>query len=268
MIIEIFGPQGVGKTTFCRALAGRLQQQGQTVDLVLSYRPAERFVRNSRGPSVRAPAAAVAIRIARPAIELLAMTLHPLAYWRDLDTSAKLLRALPPRTLVSSIRLSQYILRLSHSWRLASASSHIALFDQAFVQAVSSLLLSSRSGGETSIECALDVIPKPDMLIRLDAPADILSARLHDRQRRQSPAERMLEVDPEFNSGEIRVFDWLHDLLRKRGQAVTCFSSFDPNSLDDAVTEIADQVRASLRAPLQRPCTVRECFPNESLPHA
>ncbi|MEO8317448.1 MAG: AAA family ATPase, partial [Bradyrhizobium sp.] len=35
MIIELFGPQGVGKTTFARALAAQLQERHQTVDLVL-----------------------------------------------------------------------------------------------------------------------------------------------------------------------------------------------------------------------------------------
>jgi len=43
MIIELFGPQGVGKTTFARALSAELRERHQIVDLVLSYRPAERL---------------------------------------------------------------------------------------------------------------------------------------------------------------------------------------------------------------------------------
>ena len=61
MIVEIFGPQGVGKTTFARALAAELQNQHQNVDLVLSYRPAERLPPDSRKQSISAPTAAVAI---------------------------------------------------------------------------------------------------------------------------------------------------------------------------------------------------------------
>lgn len=267
MIVEIFGPQGVGKTTFARALAAELQKQNQNVDLFLSYRPAERSQVNTRKHPTSAPTAAVAIRLARPVVELLTMTLHPLAYRNDLSTAASLLKALPPKNFLSSIRLSQYILRLSHSWHMASTSNHIALFDQAFTQAVCSLMLSHPSADETLIARALDVIPKPDMLIQLDAPPDILAARLHDRQRFQGLVERMLEVDPETNSEEHPIFEQLLNLLRKRGQTVICISSSDPRSLDDAVRKTAEQIRTALHTPYQESHAIWGHLSSESLPH-
>lgn len=265
MIVEIFGPQGVGKTTFARALAAELQNQHQNVDLVLSYRPAERLPTNKHPAS--APTAAVAIRLARPVVELLTMTFHPFAYRNDLSTAASLLKALPPKNFLSSVRLSQYILRLSHSWHMASSSSHITLFDQAFIQAVCSLVLSHPPADEALIARALDVIPKPDLLIQLDASPDILAARLHNRQRFQSPVERMLEVDPETNSEEHPIFENLLALLRKRGQPVTCINSSDPGSLDDAVRKTSEQIRMALRAPYQTPPALWGNLSSEGLPH-
>jgi thymidylate kinase len=245
MIIEIFGPQGAGKTTFARALAARLQTQGQAVDLILSYRPAE-LPRDD--PLATDPishrAAAVASRLSRPVIELLTMTRHPSAYSCDIRTAANLLRALPPKNILWLIRLSQYLLRLSHSWHLASESDHIALFDQGFIQAVWSLVLFNRTTDETLIARALDAIPRPDMLIQLDAPEDILEARLRDRQRHQSLIERMLEIDSKTNDEGNRIFEQLHDLLRRREQPFTCVHSSDPVLLADAVNRIAEQVTA------------------------
>jgi thymidylate kinase len=245
MIIEIFGPQGAGKTTFARALAARLQAQDQVVDLILSDRPAE-FPRDDprMNDAIRHRAAAMASRLARPVIELLTMTRHPSAYSSDVNTAANLLKALPPRNILWLIRLSQYLVRLSHSWQLASESDHIALFDQGFVQAVWSLVLFNGATDETLIARSVDAIPKPDMLIQLDAPEDILEARLRDRQRHQSLIERMLEIDPKTNSEGKRIFDQLHDLLRRREQPLTCVRSSDPALLAEAVNRIAEQVTA------------------------
>ena len=48
MIIEIFGPPGVGKTTFSHLLAERLRDRGYTVDLVLTLPRREEHLVKSR----------------------------------------------------------------------------------------------------------------------------------------------------------------------------------------------------------------------------
>jgi thymidylate kinase len=256
LIIELFGPQGVGKTTFARALAAELQERHQTVDLVLSYRPAERLGPNTplRNPPPDG-ATAVAIRLIRPVVELLTMTRHPLASSHDVKTASDLMRALPPKRFLSSIRLSQYVLRLSRSWHLAAESNHIALFDQAFVQAVCSLALFCGAADEPLIAHALDLVPKPDMLIQLEAPASILTNRLCNRQRLQSLFERMLEIDPKTTIEANQIFDQLRDLFRKRGQAVISVSSSDPHSLAQAANRIAEIITADSRS-LHQTCRV------------
>ena len=105
------------------------------------------------------------------------------------------------------------------------------------------------------------------MLIQLDAPPNVLGVRLRDRQRLQSLIERMLEIDPKVNIGAIRVFGQLHDLLRRRGQAVIRVNSSDPRSLADAANRTAEQVTAELRTRHQKHRVFPDSLPNEECQH-
>ena len=74
MIVELFGPPGVGKTTFACAVADRLRERGRDVKLVLSYRPSEDPLASRAGASraeglarLRIPAALQ--RLVRPMVE-------------------------------------------------------------------------------------------------------------------------------------------------------------------------------------------------------
>ena len=245
MIIELFGPPGVGKTTFACALAARLRESGRTVKLVLSHRPMELSADSLKDP-VRHQNTAVVRRLLRPIAELLAMSSHLRAHSREVNTAAILMRILPSKDLVWSIRLRQYLWRLSRSWYHASAAPHITLFDQGFVQAVCSLALLGQAPDGQRVALALDAIPRSDVLIRLDAPREILKARLAERHRRQSRNERIFELDLKTNLESAEVVDHLHDLLRKRGRSVICINSIDRNSLREAVNSIERQVTAML----------------------
>jgi thymidylate kinase len=155
---------------------------------------------------------------------------------------------LPPKNLIWSIRLSQYILRLSHAWQRASQANHIVLFDQAFVQVVCSLALLGRAPDEALIAQALDCAPKSDLLIRLDAPYETLETRLRERGRRQSTIERLFELDLNTNLESMRIVDQLDDLLRKRGRSVIRAASLDHGSLRESVERIGKQIDPNLRA--------------------
>jgi thymidylate kinase len=242
MIIELFGPAGAGKTTFAHMLATRLREHGQVTELILSYRPAEHF--RSLGFStvlpIRRQSAPVMRRLGRPVVEMFAIRRRP--FPDDFRTAANLVRLIPPKNIIWRIRLSQYIARLSHSWHRSCRAGHIVLFDQAFVQVVCSLVLLGRYSDEALVARALDSIPKPDLLVRLDASRDDLDGRLRERERRQSALERLFELDLKTNLDSMGIIDQLHALLQKRGQAVIRVSSLDPC----AASEGADLIEAKL----------------------
>lgn len=241
MIIELFGPPGAGKTTFARALTMRLRESGHVAELMtLSHRPAER--RLSPEPRSPAPAElrviAAPLRLSRPLFEMLAIARHPLALSHDIGAATGFMKLLPPRNLAVAVRLSQYIMRLSNSWNRAAAAGHIVLFDQGFVQLVCSLVLLGRSADEPLVAQALDASPRSDLLIRLDAPLDLLSARLKERESRQSTLERLFEPGLRANLKSRHVIEQLHRLLLDRGRSVACAASLDGQSLRESVAAI------------------------------
>jgi thymidylate kinase len=246
MIIELFGPPGAGKTTFARALAARLRERGHIVDLVLSQRPAERSsheVRSASDLSTQQISSMIR-RLTRPFAEMLTMARHPFTISHDVGTALNLIKILPPSNTLWSLRLAQYVSRLSRAWFQASNTGHIVLFDQAFVQAVCSLVLLCGVVDELLISHALDAIPKSDLLVRLDAPTEILEARLRDRQRLESRIERLLELDLATSLRSLAIVDCLHELLRKGGRPIMNAASLDQHSLNEAVEQVEKQITA------------------------
>jgi hypothetical protein len=237
MIVELFGPPAVGKTTFAHALAARRRESGQNLEVLVSSRPAERLPASvppiRHGCNWSNPALQ---RLSRPVVEAVAL----LQQRSDERTHAavKLLKILPPRNIVWSIRLRQYIWRLSRAWDRASGVSHVVLFDQAFVQVLCSLALLGSGADEAQLARALDDAPKSDLFIRLDAPAIVLENRLRDRANHQGAIERMLELDLKTNLASTPIIDKLDKLLRQRGHKVIHVLSLDRQSLRDSLDAI------------------------------
>jgi thymidylate kinase len=245
MIIELFGPPGAGKTTFARALATRLRRNGQTVDLILSYRPAE----NSPAPDMHdRQVPPVLRRLARPLAETLTMARHPINFLGHLGAAQDLIKTMPPSQILWRLRLAQYLLRLSRAWSQALKAEHVVLFDQAFVQAVCSLALLCESSNQRLISRALEKSPESDLLVLLQAPTDILEARLRERQQRASRMERLLEFDLATNLRSAAVIDCLLELLPSKGREVATVTSLDQHSLQDGVESIERRVTAQFNS--------------------
>lgn len=251
MIVELFGPPGVGKTTFASGLADFLREHGQAVDPVMSYRPAEQ-ASAARGPAGNNHQPIVsARRLTRPVAELLATAGHLWSHPNDVAVTTELMRLLPARNLVWSIRLRQYLFRLFRAWDLATASPDVVLFDQAFVQAVCSLALLARVPGGARIGRALDAVPGADLLIQLDAPRDVLAARLVQRRQRQGRAERLFELDLQTNLASVGIIDDMQALLRARGRPATRLECADEPTLRAGLATAGANILARLEA--QRP---------------
>ena len=222
MIVEVFGPAGAGKTTFAHALRERLSANGHTARVVLSYQPGMEVSSLDPGGAI-----AAIRRIARAIIATLVIVARPIARKNELSLAFGLVGALPPTNIIWFIRLAQYVLRLCQCWSLWSGAEDIIIFDQAFIQAICTLALNSSSASDARLERALSLVPKADLIIRLNAPQEMLKSRLRDRLRREAFAERFFEAQLEKNLAGLRVFDRVHFLLERNGISTISLSSPD-----------------------------------------
>jgi thymidylate kinase len=249
VIVELFGPPGVGKSTFACVLAAKLKEHGVAAELILSYRPAERVVSlNGCAIAGTVPRAVVIRRLARPALEMmLALARQPLVNAHDLMSAVSIVRKLPPKNVLNAVREVQYITRLSNSWHRASRAGHVVVFDQAYVQAIYSLASLSGVTDEALLAQTLELIPRPDLYVRLEAPLEILRERLDRRKCLQSTIERLFELTTQANRESIAIIDRLNNVLRERQQHVNCIASLDSWSLQQGAEMTVQQIIANIK---------------------
>jgi hypothetical protein len=249
MIVEIFGPPAVGKTRLAHALAAGLRERGLGVELALSYRPSEVARSGGTRRARRLDVADTARRLSRPAIETLAGARRLFGDSPEARLARAMLELMPPTSAMWSVRLRQYIWRLGSAWNAARASSGIVIFDQGFVQAVCSLGLLGSPAHANRLPLALNLAPRADFLIRVDASRDVLRARLLKRASRQGVLERLLELDLDTNLRSISIIEDLQQLLEERGAPVASVASADEASLGIALTRLERMAAAgSVRA--------------------
>ena len=249
MIIELYGPPGAGKTTFAKALKAHLRHAGYTVELVFSSRPAERNT-ESVGKKPSKGFSTLLSRLMRPVAGIALIA-------RGRRTASWLIELNPPSKLIWRLRLTQYLMRLSHSWALASRADHVVLFDQGYVQLICTLiLLGSREVDDKLLSELLDAMPVSGLLVSLKAPPTILEERLRERLRLQHPIERLLELDMKSNLDCIEVLEKLDEMLRERGLRVVNVSSLDPSSLEDGLALIESKLNEMLPSRQAQPTSL------------
>lgn len=244
MIVELFGPPAVGKTRFARALEALARTQGLTLCVVASERPAER-VAQARLPAVLARLKAVRATV--------------LTHWwgaRDAVGPESLLLAIPPRSLLWTLRLGGYLRRLDATMRRGAVGGDIMVVDQGFVQLLGSLLVLARDPCGPELAMALEAAPRGDVLVRLDAAPWVLLDRIEARLRGMSWTERWLELDLSDNLAFGPHLDRVQTLLEAGGVPVITVDSTTPETLQIGVEAVLAAVLAR-RSPAQVPSLMR-----------
>jgi thymidylate kinase len=244
MIIELFGPPAAGKTTLAHALATALEKNGFDVELIVSLRPAERAsvgIESKRAVSwCRTALADPLCRAAKFVGAAPVLLASP-----QIDAfPANLMDLLPPRTLFRRVRIRRFLYLLSHSWKMASTADRIVIFDQGFVTALCSMALLARSVDRSSIVRGLALIPRPDLLVRLDAPRETLEARLRARLGRQGALERWFEFDLQTSLRQIGTTAEVAHMLAAQGGRMMDVWSLDRRLLETAIDRIVRDAKS------------------------
>lgn len=235
MILEVFGPSGAGKTTLASLLAKRLQSQGRDVTLMAGVRTHP---------------------LRRSALKCLAGA-RSLTVDGQFMTSTNVLGILPPKHRLWSIRLRWHLALLFRAWNESLSSDKIVIFDQGTIQAVASLVLLSGVTNRERVASALRLVPKPDLLIRLEAPREIREARLRVRQLNLGVIQRLLEVNVQSSLDHLSHIDLVSNLLGAFALPVIRVNTPDQPGLDRAIDTIARETLTRLRPPPDG--SVRSC---------
>lgn len=241
MIIELFGPAGSGKTTFANALAKHLRDHGYVAKVTLCYLPRDRG-----GGWDRFGIFAVISRISS-AIFITVLALLS-SFWRNSDIASanKIVRTIPPKSLIRRILMWQYIVRLSRCWTQAQGSTNIIIFDQGFVQAIGSLAMFNGAADDRLIVRALESTPRADLVVGMAAPRDVVEARLQTRMMHEPPAERFLDVDVAGNMQFFDLFEKIGNVLRSAQRSNVSVGAVDEQSIASGLCQVEQEIQTRL----------------------
>lgn len=228
LTIEIFGPPAAGKTTLARAVVADLALHGLDVQLAISARAEETGAGRMSALGARLSklgGAAAQIIWSDPLAEAL-LHLMPLPHW-----SASLRR----RRYISGLARFAFVDRL-------------LVQDQGYLCAIAGLALDSKRSDDRTLERALDVIPLPDIAVRLCVSLDISGIRLGQRHAKQGFAARALERSPTHTNALEDIFALIDAKLQMRNLRVLRVSGQDHSDLQSAVKLIATTALARVQA--------------------
>lgn len=237
LLVEITGPATAGKSTLARVLADQLSGAGHPVTVVSSARPAELAPDHLR-PS------ALGAALSR-ASKLFDIAQHD----ANDDVGSRLLALMPPRHRLWTLRYRRYLAELGRAWTSARASGSIVIFDQAYLSAAVALAVLTREPAGGDLDRALDLVPLPDLTVRLEVPRQVLERRLAARLARQGLLERLFELDVPTTLRQVDGSRDLAPLLAARGaRLITAENAGDtpPESLARSVATRMAAIRGVL----------------------
>ncbi|TRC71360.1 AAA family ATPase [Mesorhizobium sp. WSM4307] len=229
MIIELFGPPGAGKTTLLRGLCQGMAKYDINVKTVNGYRLIEYGSAQEDGPEVRHGIGRIGKKIATSGPVLLS-TLP-----KD-GVAARLLASIPLRSRTWSWRMKVDITLLCESWRQAQQSEGYFIFEEGLIQALCALVVLARNPSIDVVRDCLAFMPRPDLLIQLDAPQETLRRRLMDRHAQQPLLEVLLfELGVDRGLRQADISREIGKCLRQDGWPLIQVNGAEPHDLDKII---------------------------------
>ena len=229
MIIECFGPAGAGKTTFALALAARLRSEGLNVFTLLSAQPSESTFLAADNNDGKPGSL-------RPTTEFIARST---ARSHSDDSEPQFLQS------IRAFRMRRYFKRLSQAWTKAEKSNDIWIFDQAYVQAVLSILRVQPRISDDDIIALLAVVPRSDLVIFVETPVEDVKSRLKQRRRIWNVSGIIFQEPNVDIPAQAELAKRVFELLNTPDRDITSVCSASKEHLEDGVNFV-DKIIASI----------------------
>lgn len=226
MRIEFMGITGTGKSTLATGVAVGLRQLGYKVvrapdDFVYRHRPALRAYKMLRS---------ALFGISRPLAALAAA-----------------------RCARSFVQPGEAIyLRLLYNWLYVSGATaawlppdRLAVLEQGLGQGLYAFAFLADGGDRERFRALLQVAPRPDLVVFVQAPADVVRERIRGRSNTDDPFEPRLLSDGPWMAKATSIFAGIADAFDQEG---VCVIRCDTHALSIPVA--ADAIIAEIRSQL------------------
>jgi hypothetical protein len=128
---------------------------------------------------------------------------------------------------------------LCESWRKAQESEGYFIFEEGLIQALCALVLLARTPSIDAVRDTLAFLPRPDVLIQIDAPQETLRRRLMDRHAGQPLIEVLLfELGVDRGLKQANISREVGECLRQGGWPLIKVNGADAHDFDRIIKRI------------------------------